>query len=143
MTHDLFCEWGVWLTGLESASCWVERKRRGTLVAVAGLAGLGLVMDGAAFWRRWRRRAAAGVSSERGERHAWAGRFRLAISITLLLGWWLYWYTDRMALYREGIEHFVPVSAQPPTFFWLTAVLTTWCLLGMARFAMGRVEARR
>ena len=140
MTDDLFCEWGTWLNGLESANCWVERKRRGTLVAVAGLAGLGVLMDGVAFARRWRRRPALGGASV--ERHAWAGVLRLTISLALLLGWWLYWYTDRFALYREGIAHFVPVSAQPPTFFWLTVVVTTWCLLGVARFAIARMEAR-
>jgi CubicO group peptidase (beta-lactamase class C family) len=142
MTDDLFCEWGIWLTGLESANCWVERKRRGTLVAVAGLAGLGVIMDGAAFARRWRRRPAPGNGASTIERHRWAGRVRLALALAILAGWWVYWYTDRFALYREGIAHFVPVSAQPPTFFWLTAVVTTWCLLGVARFAMARLDAR-
>jgi hypothetical protein len=143
MTVDLHCEWSVWLTGLESATCWVERKRRGTLVAVAGLAGLGVLMDGAVFARRWRRRAALGRAAAPVGQHGWAGSVRLAISLALLFGWWTYWYTDQFARYREGIEHFVPVSAQPPTFFWLTAVVTTWCILGMARFAMARVDARR
>ena len=58
MTDDLMCAWGRWLTGLETATCWVERKRRGTMVLVAGLAGLGVAMDGAAFARRLRRRRA-------------------------------------------------------------------------------------
>jgi CubicO group peptidase (beta-lactamase class C family) len=158
LTDDLFCEWGLWLTGLESATCWVERKRRGTLVAVAGLAALGTLMDGAAFARRRsvrRARAAAAAGGRRAwaedARHrppprassAWASHVRLTISIALLLGWWIYWYTDRVALHREGIAHFVPVSSQPPTFFWLTAVVTAWCLLGVARWASERVEARR
>jgi CubicO group peptidase (beta-lactamase class C family) len=148
LTDDLFCEWGLWLTGLESATCWVERKRRGTLVAVAGLFGLGTLMDGVSFARRRsiRRAHDAGVvTGERltAERHLWASRVRLTISITLLLGWWVYWYTDRVAVLREGIAHFVPVSSQPPTFFWVTAVVTTWCLLGVARWAVARVDARR
>ena len=74
----------------------------------------------------------------RGERPS-----RLAVSIALLIGWWGYWYTDRFALWREGIAHFVPVSAQPPTFSWLTAVLTTWCLRGVGRFAVARLSAAR
>jgi hypothetical protein len=143
LTDDLFCEWGIWLTGLESAHCWVERKRRGTLAAVASLAGLGVVLDGAAFARRWRRRASSGSGASPLERHRWAGGLRLAISLALVVGWWGYWYSDRLAVHREGIEHFVPVSAQPPTFFWLTAVVSAWCLLGVARFALARVDARR
>jgi CubicO group peptidase (beta-lactamase class C family) len=133
MTDDLYCSWVRWETGLDSASCWAESRRRGTMVAVAALLGLGVLMDAAAFVRRTtaRRRNA-------GERHAWAGAARLAIAIALLAGWWLYWYTDRVARWREGIAHFVPASSQPPTFFWLTAVVTVWCLLGVARFAASR-----
>ena len=143
MTDDLMCDWGRWLTGIETATCWVERKRRGTMVLVAGLAGLGAVMDGAAFVRRLRRRraardaqavAAAGAAILV-DRHSWASQVRLALAVLLLAGWWIYWYTDRFALWREGIEHFVPVSSQPPTFVWLTVVVTAWCLLGVARFA--------
>ena len=143
LTDDLFCEWGLWLTGLESATCWVERKRRGTLVAVAGLVGLGTLMDGVAFARRRSVRRAQGDGVVTADRHHWASRVRLTISIALLLGWWVYWYTDRVAVLREGIAHFVPVSSQPPTFFWLTAVITAWCLLGVARWAVASVDARR
>ena len=136
MTDDLSCAWGQWLTGLETASCWVERKRRGTMVAVAGLFGLGAVMDGAAFARRQRQRRAAREAGIvlAGVRHPGATRLRLAFALLFLAGWWAYWYTDLFARWREGIEHFVPVSSQPPTFFWLTVVVTAWCLLGVVRF---------
>ena len=136
MTDDLACAWSEWLTGLESASCWVERKRRGTMVAVAGLFGLGAAMDGAAFARRQRqRRAARGAGMTlAADRHPSAARLRLALALLFLAGWWIYWYTDLFARWREGIEHFVPVSSQPPTFVWLTLVVTLWCVLGVVRF---------
>jgi hypothetical protein len=101
--------------------------------------GLGALMEGAAFARRRSVRRAPAGGATRTEPHPWAGRVRLAISIAFLLGWWIFWYTDQIAVHREGIEHFVPVSSQPPTFFWLTAVVTVWCVLGVARWA----EARR
>jgi CubicO group peptidase (beta-lactamase class C family) len=146
MTTDLLCLWGRSTTRLELASCWAERKRRGTLLAVAGLIGLGLVMDGSAFARRhWRRRVEARPRWARAEPHAWAHWARLGTSLALLLGWWIFWYTDVVAVRREGIEHFVFASSMPPTFFWLTVVLTAWCLLGVARWLAAlraRAEAR-
>ncbi|HVR28947.1 MAG TPA: serine hydrolase domain-containing protein [Thermoanaerobaculia bacterium] len=135
MTTDLLCAWGSWVTDLELASCWAERKRRGTLLAVAIMLGVGLLLDCGAFVRRQRQRRLeprpwwAPV-----ERHTWVRWTRLGVSLALLAGWWLFWYTDEIATRREGIEHFVPASALPPTFFWLTLVLTAWCLLGTARW---------
>jgi hypothetical protein len=135
MTSDLFCSWGSWGTDLELASCWAERKRRGTLLAVAGMIGLGLLMDAAAFTRRqWRQRLERRPSWAPVERHGWAGWVRLLVSVTLLVGWWLFWYSGQFATHREGISNFVPASSLPPTFFWLTVVLTCWCLLGVARW---------
>jgi hypothetical protein len=135
MTTDLLCSWGRRVSGVELASCWAERKRRGTLVAVAGLMSLGLVMDGAAFARRrWRARREHERSVAVAERHGWASWVRLLVSVAFLAGWWLFWYTDLFAVRREGIANFVPASALPPTFFWLTLVLTSWGLLGVARW---------
>jgi CubicO group peptidase (beta-lactamase class C family) len=135
MTGDLLCSWGAWATGSELASCWAERKRRGTLLAVAGMIGLGLLMDGTAFvHRQWRQRLERRPRWAPVERHGWASWARLAVSLTLFAGWWVFWYTDQFAIRREGIENFVPASSLPPTFFWLTVVLTCWCLLGIARW---------
>jgi CubicO group peptidase (beta-lactamase class C family) len=128
MTTDLLCGWGSSTLERELASCWVERKRRGTLLLVAGMVGLGVLMDGLAFaLRRPRLRA---------DRHPWASSARLGLSVTLLAAWWMFWYTDELAARREGIAHFMPVSGAPPTFFWLTVVITVWCLLGIARWAV-------
>jgi CubicO group peptidase (beta-lactamase class C family) len=135
MTNDLYCAWGAWVSDVELASCWVERKRRGTLLAVAGLIGLGLLLDGAAFTRRrWLERSDRRPSWAPVERHGWSSWVRLLVSVFLLAGWWLFWYSDQFALRREGIEHFVPASSLPPTFFWLTVTMTCWCLLGIARW---------
>jgi CubicO group peptidase (beta-lactamase class C family) len=135
MTDDLMCSWGAWVSDVELASCWAERKRRGTMLAVAGLLGLGLMMDGAAFARRrWRLRREHGGGPFEAERHRFTGWVRLALSAAVALGWWLFWYTDRFALRREGIANHVPASSMPRTFFWLTAVLTAWCALGVARW---------
>jgi hypothetical protein len=135
MTSDLLCAWGRSITDLELASCWAERKRRGTLLAVAGMIGLGLLMDGGSFARRqWLRRGEPRPRWTRMERHGWATWARLGVSLVLLAGWWTFWYTDTVAIRREGIEHFVLASSLPPTFFWLTIVLTAWCLLGVARW---------
>jgi len=136
MTTDLLCAWGSWVSDLELASCWVERKRRGTLLAAAGLFGIGLLMDGSSFLRRQRReRREPRPRWAPVERHGWPRWARLAVSLALLSGWWLFWYTDLVATRREGIADFVPASALPRTFFWLTVVLTAWCLLGVARWA--------
>jgi CubicO group peptidase (beta-lactamase class C family) len=144
MTSDLFCSWGRWVTDLELASCWAERKRRGTLVAVAGMVGLGLLMDGVAFTRRqWRRRRpAAGPSRAPLERHGWASWVRLLLSIAILAGWWVFWYSGQFAFRREGISNYVPASSLPPTVFGLTVVLTGWCLLGVARW-LAAIRPRR
>ena len=63
-----------------------------------------------------------------------AVRARLVLPFPVFSLWWLYWYTDEIAVRREGVENFVPVSSLPPTFFWLTVVLGVWCLLGAARW---------
>lgn len=135
MTSDVVCRWGRMVADLEMASCWVERKSRGTLVAVAGLLGLGLVIDSWVFVRR----EVTGASRwSLAHAHPWLLRVRLSLSLLVLALWWLFWYTDTVVIAREGIENFVPVSSLPPTFSWLTLVLTLWCLLGVVRWLHAR-----
>ena len=132
MATDTFCSWGKWVTGAELPSCWAERKSRGTIAAVALLLGLGLFMDGTGFVAR--------LGSRRGsrnqidiDRHRWLSWLRLVLSLVALVLWWIFWYTDLVVVRREGIENFTPVASLPPTFFWLTLIVTLWCLLTMAR----------
>ena len=132
MTTDLLCKWGRSTIGAELASCWVERKSRGTMTAVAGLLGVGLVMDAWAFLGRRRRVRARPWGAP--ERYRWLSWTRLVLSLVVMALWWLFWYTDSIVVLREGIENFVPVSSTPPTFVWLTLVLTLWCLLGVVRW---------
>jgi len=74
------------------------------------------------------------------ERYRWLRWTRLVLSLVVLTLWWVFWYSDRIAVLREGIENITPVASLPPTFFWLTAVVTLWCLLGMARSILGNLE---
>ena len=144
MTSDLLCVWGRWVSDVELASCWAEGRRRGTLLAVAGMIGLGVLMDGGALVERLRRaRIEPRPRWAPGPRHGWTGWPRASFSIVLLAGWWLFWYSDEVAIRREGIAHFVPASSLPPTFFWLTAVLSAWCLLGIARWLVVARPDRR
>ena len=132
MTTDLLCDWGRHVTDAELASCWVDRKSRGTMTAMASLLGIGLVMDAWSFVGRRRRVRAHPWGAQ--ERYRWLSWTRLVLSLAVMALWWLFWYTDSIVTMREGIDNFVPVSATPPTFFWLTVVLTLWCLLGIARW---------
>lgn len=144
---DLFCSWGAWTTGSELASCWAEGRRRGTVRAVAGLAGLGLLLNGSWFFialvgaRRvpfWRLPPRSQLWS----------LVKVSFPVGVICLWWLFWYTDEVVLRREGVGNFTPVASMPPTFFWLSLAVFAWCLLGVARAllplrARVRTQARR
>lgn len=138
LTIDALCAWGRNSTGLELASCWAERKSRGTLLAVAALLCLGLLMDSWSFVR-YRFRRSSRIDPDR---YRWVARVRMALSLLVLILWWLFWYTDEIVVRREGVENFLPVSSVPPTFFWLTLVLSVWCLLGVVRWLAGLRDER-
>lgn len=136
LTTEALCSWGEWVTGGELASCWADRKSRGTILAVAILLGVGLILNGWGLALRYlssaRRRLPGPV-----ERYRWLRWPRLVLSLVVLTLWWVFWYSDRVAVLREGIENIIPVASLPPTFSWLTAVVTLWCLLGMVRSILG------
>jgi CubicO group peptidase (beta-lactamase class C family) len=139
LTTDLLCEWGQRTVGAELASCWVERKSRGTLLAVALLLGAGVAMEAWAFAGRRRRQA---VRWSGRERYPWLAWTRLVLSILILGLWWVFWYTEIVVVMRDGIRDIIPVSSVPPTFFWVTVVLTAWCLLGVARWLWAVAPSR-
>jgi hypothetical protein len=60
--------------------------------------------------------------------------------VLALSSWWIFWYTDFVALRKDGIEHFIPVAPLPPTFFWLTLIVTLWCLLSMTRSIVSQMQ---
>lgn len=136
LTTDALCWWGQWLSGQEPATCWAERKSRGTILAIAMLLGLGILMDGSGFVLGLLRGAG---SRRRGrlERYRWLNLSRLVLSVALLGLWWSFWYSDVIVVQMEGIENFTPVASLPPTFSWLTAAVTLWCVLSIARGLVG------
>lgn len=135
LTTDVLCWWGEAISGFESASCWADRKSRGTVLLVAALVSLviGWEVLGLVFRRRAERRF-----GRRPERYKWLRWARLIFSLVALIGWWVFWYSDTIIVRRDGIENIVPVATVPPTFIWLSLVVTVWCLLGIVRFTMTR-----
>ena len=145
MTTDALCSWGKWVTGGELPSCWAARKSRGTILAIALILGVGLLMDGTGFVARFGRRRGSvrrpgAVRSLGIDRYRWLSWLRLVLSVLALSSWWIFWYTDFVALRKDGIEHFIPVAPLPPTFFWLTLIVTLWCLLSMTRSIVSQMQ---
>ena len=151
LTTDVLCWWGQWLSGQEPATCWAERKSRGTILAVAMLVAIGMLIDGSGF--------VAGLLAGRGVRHRgrleryrwlrhrwlrhrWLNVPRLVLSVVVLGLWWSFWYSDVIVVQREGIENFTPVASLPPTFSWLTGAVTLWCVSSITRSLVGRRRHR-
>ncbi len=137
LTTDALCWWGESISGFESASCWADRKSRGTVLLVAGLLALVIAWEGIGIVFRLRAERRFG---RRPERYPWLRWARLGFSLAALGLWWLFWYSDTIVVRRDGIENFVPVATVPPTFSWLSLVVTAWCLLGIVRFFLTRPQ---
>jgi CubicO group peptidase (beta-lactamase class C family) len=135
LTTEVLCWWGERISGFESASCWAARKSSGTVLLVTGLLGLviGWEFLGIAFRRRAERRL-----GPRPERYPWMRWVRLIFSLVALIFWWVFWYSDTIVVRRDGIENFIPVATVPPTFIWLSLVVSVWCLIGIGRFFLRR-----
>jgi len=70
---------------------------------------------------------------------------RLALLVIVLIGWWIFWYTDTLLVSQGYPRTFVTVYAYIPmatTFIWISWAVTLWFLTWIAVTFLPKVKKR-